>query len=85
MSYELRNKGRTFVLSLLPQGRRQLNQVRQFAQTMNQAAAPEKLQSHWHLQQWWIVIAGFLFASILIFAFTRPISSTRIEAEYLKN
>lgn len=39
MSYELRNKGRTFVLSLLPQGRRQLNQVRQFAQTMNQAAA----------------------------------------------
>ncbi|MFH3639049.1 M15 family peptidase, partial [Acinetobacter baumannii] len=85
MSYELRNKGRTFVLSLLPQGRRQLNQVRQFAQTMNQAAAPEKLQSHWHLQQWWIVIAGFfLFASILIFAFTRPISSTRIEAEYLK-
>ncbi|MGM7373132.1 M15 family peptidase, partial [Acinetobacter baumannii] len=34
MSYELRNKGRTFVLSLLPQGRRQLNQVRQFAQTM---------------------------------------------------
>lgn len=41
MFYELRNKGRTFVLSLLPQGRRQLNQVRQFAQTMNQAAAPE--------------------------------------------
>lgn len=85
MSYELRSKGRTFVLSLLPQGRRQLNQVRQFAQTMNHAAAPEKLQSHWHLQQWWIVIAGFfLFASILVFAFTRPISSTRIEAEYLK-
>ena len=26
----------------------------------------------------------FTFSSILIFAFTRPVSSTRIEADYLK-
>ncbi|EGT94833.1 hypothetical protein ABNIH1_05260 [Acinetobacter baumannii ABNIH1] len=31
---------------------------------MNQAAAPEKLQSHWHLQQWWIVIAGFFYLPV---------------------
>lgn len=85
MSYELRFKCTQLLQSVLPSGRRKITHVMQFAENMHQAASPEKLQSHWHLQQWWILIAGFfLFASILIFAFTRPINSTRIEAEYLK-
>lgn len=85
MSYELRFKCTQLLQSVLPSGRRKITHVMQFAENMHQATSPEKLQSHWHLQQWWILIAGFfLFASILIFAFTRPINSTRIEAEYLK-
>lgn len=85
MSYELRYKCTQLLQSLLPSGKKKIANAMQFAEHMHQAASPEKLQSHWHLQQWWILIAGFfLFASILIFAFTRPISSTRIEAEYLK-
>ena len=85
MSYELRFKCTQLLQSVLPSGRRKITHVMQFAENMYQAASPQKLQSHWHLQQWWILIAGFfLFASILIFAFTRPINSTRIEAEYLK-
>ncbi|RLZ11081.1 M15 family peptidase [Acinetobacter sp. 2JN-4] len=85
MSYELRSKCVQLLQSLLPSSRKKIVNAMQFAENMHQAAAPEKIQSHWHLQQWWILIAGFfLFASILIFAFTRPINSTRIEAEYLK-
>lgn len=67
------------------QSKKQLHSVRQFAQQLNAAATPEHIQSHWHLQQWWVLIAGFfLFASILIFAFTHPISPTKIEADYLR-
>lgn len=85
MSYELRHKCIDALQSLVPRSRKKIINAMQFAEHMHQAASPEKLQSHWHLQQWWILIAGFfLFASILIFAFTRPINSTRIEAEYLK-
>ncbi|WP_171066440.1 M15 family metallopeptidase [Acinetobacter higginsii] len=85
MSYELRYKCKQLLHSLLPSSKKKIVNAMQFAEHMHQAASPEKLQSHWHLQQWWILIAGFfLFASILIFAFTRPINSTRIEAEYLK-
>lgn len=71
--------------SVLPQSRKKLLSMQQFASDIHHAAAPEKLQSHWHLQQWWILIAGgLLFVSILVFAFTRPVSPTRIEADYLK-
>ncbi len=85
MSYELRYNCSQLLQSLLPSGKKKIAHAMQFADNMHQAASPEKLQSHWHLQQWWILIAGFfLFASILIFAFTRPINSTRIEADYLK-
>ena len=85
MSYELRYKSTLLLQSLLPSGKKKIANALQFAENMHQAASPEKLQSHWHLQQWWILIAGFfLFASILIFALTRPINSSRIEAEYLK-
>lgn len=75
----------TTVAILAPKRKKENCHAMRFAENMHQAASPEKLQTHWHLQQWWILIAGFfLFASILVFAFTRPINSTRIEAKYLK-
>jgi len=84
-SYESRAKVQQYFLVLIPQSKKKLNSVRQFAQQLNNAAAPEQIQSYWHLQQWWILVAGFfLFASILIFAFTRPINPTKIEADYLR-
>ncbi|TCB48339.1 M15 family peptidase [Acinetobacter terrestris] len=84
-SYELRAKVQQSFLVLIPQSKKQLNSVRYFAQQLNSAAAPEQIQSHWHLQQWWILVAGFfLFTSILIFTFTRPINPTKIEADYLR-
>ncbi|WP_081104322.1 M15 family metallopeptidase [Acinetobacter venetianus] len=85
MSHELRLKVKQNLLSLIPDSKKRLANAMQFAENMHQAASPSRIQSDWHLQQWWILIAGFfLFSSILIFAFTRPIDSTRIEAEYLK-
>lgn len=85
MSYELRHKASELLHSILPQGRKKLKNAQELARTFSQASAPEKMQSHWHLQQWWILIAGFfIFVSVLIFAITRPISSTKIEADYLK-
>ncbi|MCU4413327.1 M15 family metallopeptidase [Acinetobacter sp. WU_MDCI_Axc73] len=85
MSYELRQKLLNSLQSVLPQSKQKLNQVKSFAEHIHHASAPERLQSHWHVQQWWILIAGFfLFASVMVFAFTRPIRPTHIEAEYLK-
>ena len=84
-SYELRDKVQQFFLGVIPQSKKQFNFAKQFALQLNQAAAPEQIQSHWHLQQWWILVSGFfLFASILIFTFTRPINPTKIEADYLR-
>ncbi|WP_089606284.1 M15 family metallopeptidase [Acinetobacter piscicola] len=85
MSYELRNKTLTYFRILLPQGKKKFASARNFAEQMNQAASSKQTQTHWHLQQWWILIAGFfLLSSILVFAFTRPIDPTQIEAEYLR-
>lgn len=84
--YELRHKVQDFFVILIPQSKKQLHFSKQFIQQLNDAAAPEQVQSHWHLQQWWILISGFLlFSSILIFAFTRPINPTKIEADYLRD
>lgn len=85
LSYELRVKLAGFFVGLIPQGKKRFQSARHFAQHINHAAAPEQLQSHWHIQQWWILVAGlFLFASILMFAFTSPVTPTKIEADYLK-
>ena len=85
MSYELRHKARDFAQALLPSGKKKLIHARNFAQQMNQAASAQQTQTHWHLQQWWILVAGiFLLSSIMVFAFTRPIDPTKIEADYLK-
>ncbi|OTG85221.1 M15 family metallopeptidase [Acinetobacter sp. ANC 4648] len=85
MSYELRIKAHEFIGNLLPQSKKKLMNARNFAQQMNYATSSKQTQSHWHLQQWWILIAGFfLLSSVLIFAFTRPINPTKVEADYLK-
>lgn len=85
MSYELRTKAKDFFQGLFPQGKKKLISAKNFAQQMNHATAIEQTQSHWHLQQWWILVAGFLLlSSIMLFAFTRPIDPTRVEANYLK-
>lgn len=85
MSYELRSKTINFIQSLVPKSKKKLISARDFAQQMNHAASAEQTQSHWHLQQWWILIAGFfLLSSIMLFAFTKPVDPTKVEAEYLK-
>ena len=84
-SYELRTKTRQILSGLLPQSKKKFIHARNFAQQMNHAASSEQIQSHWHLQQWWILIAGFcLLSSVLVFAFTRPIDPTKVEADYLR-
>ena len=84
-SYDLRIKVQGFFSVFVPQNKKKFYSAKRFVQHLNNAATPEQLQSHWHLQQWWILVAGFLlFSSILIFAFTRPISPTKIEANYLR-
>ncbi|NHC04898.1 M15 family metallopeptidase [Acinetobacter sp. 187] len=85
MSYELREKTLFFLKSLAPRSKKQLMSARHFAQQMNHAASNEQTQTHWHLQQWWILIAGIcLLLSIMLFAFTKPIDPTKVEADYLR-
>ena len=85
VSYEFREKLRLAFYRRIAQFKHQLFSAKQFAQQINEAASPEQIQSHWHLQQWWILIAGFfLFSSILLYAFTQPITASSIEADYLK-
>ena len=59
MSYEIRHKTLDYLKALLPQGKRKLASAKHFAEQMNQAASANQTQTHWHLQQWWILIAGF--------------------------
>ncbi|WP_171500035.1 M15 family metallopeptidase [Acinetobacter soli] len=85
MSYELRFKAKQWLQTLLPQGKHKIQHAKTMVQRMHAASSSQQLQSQWHLQQWWILIAGLLlFSSVLVFAFTRPVSSSKIEAEYLK-
>ena len=85
MSYDLRIKSYHLWRSFLPHSYKKLSEIGQFAEHLHHAATPKSIQSYWYLQQWWILIAGFLlFVSILIFAITRPIRSTHIETESLK-
>ena len=85
MSYELRLRTLNYVRMILPSSKQKLGHARHFAQEMGYAASAEQTQTHWHLQQWWILIAGFfLLGSIVLFAFTRSIDPTKVEANYLE-
>ncbi|AOA58849.1 M15 family metallopeptidase [Acinetobacter larvae] len=85
MSYDLRNQVLKILHAIIPSSKKKLLSVRHFAQQMGDASSNQQLQTHWHLQQWWILIAGLLLlSSILMFAFTRQIDPTRVEADYLK-
>ena len=85
MSYELRLKLIHFCKRQLPQGKQKLQSAHHFVKELNYATSAEQTQSHWHVQQWGILIAGFiLLSSIMLFAFTKPVDPTRIEANYLK-
>lgn len=82
-SHELRNLLALKIKTIFTKDK--LNQAKRIARDINSSASIEQTQTYWHLQQWWILIASlFLFSSILIFAFTRPINPTKIEADYLK-
>ena len=85
MSYELRHKSINIIKNILPQGKKKLESAKIFAQEMNNAASADQTQTHWHLQQWWILVAGFfLLSSIMLFAFTKPVDPTKVEANYLR-
>lgn len=85
MSYELRHKFINILKNILPQGKKKLESAKIFAQEMNYAASANQTQTHWHLQQWWILVAGFLLlSSIMLFAFTKPVDPTKVEANYLR-
>jgi peptidoglycan L-alanyl-D-glutamate endopeptidase CwlK len=85
MSAELRLTALHMFKSFIPQSKRTFISAKNFASEMNTAASPEQIQSHWHLQQWWILIAGaVLFSSILLLAFTQPVTASKMESDYLK-
>lgn len=85
LSYDLRKRLLNTAGSIIPHSKIRLHAVRQFAQQLGAAASPDQIQPLWHLQQWWVLIAGsLLFCSILLFAFTRPITASTMEADYLK-
>lgn len=85
MSYELRLTIFGVFKAIIPISKITFLNVRKFADEMNIATSPEKIQSHWHLQQWWILIVGaVLFSSLLILAFTQPLTASKMEANYLK-
>lgn len=85
LSYEIRFKMQAVLLRVIPNSKDQFARLKQFAQRFHQAASPEHIQSYWYLQQWWILIAGFtLFGSILMLAFTEPLTASKFEAEYLR-
>lgn len=83
---DLRQKILSTRLNFLLQSKKLYQQCLQFIGQLNQATTANKLQTHWYLQQWWILIAGFfLILSILIFVITRPVDTIHTEASYLKN
>lgn len=83
--YELRQHIQNSLIAWLPQTKKQFITIKQFIHQFKLAGSPDYLQSHWYLQQWWILIAGsILFISILIFSLTRPVSASMSEARYLQ-
>jgi peptidoglycan L-alanyl-D-glutamate endopeptidase CwlK len=85
VSYEFRIRLISLFTQILPYGKNRILAAKQVAWEFNQAASSEKIQSHWHIQQWWILLAALaLFSSIIIFSLTRPITASTFEANYLR-
>lgn len=85
VSYEFRIRLISLFMQILPYGKNRILAARQVIWEFNQAASSEKIQSHWHIQQWWILLAALvLFSSIVIFTLTRPITASTFEANYLR-
>ena len=65
LSYELRAKLASFFVGSIPQGKQRFQTARHFAQHINHAAAPEQLQSHWHINSggYWLRVYSYLLAS----------------------
>jgi len=85
ISYEFRHWLLQALSNVSLASKNKLFNAKKLAHQLNAATSPDQIQSYWHLQQWWILIAGlFLFSSILLYAFTRPITASTIEADYLK-
>ncbi|WP_443612459.1 M15 family metallopeptidase [Acinetobacter pseudolwoffii] len=85
LSYEFRRRIQAVFLRFIPQSKQQLTQAIHFSRKFYRAASPEHLHSHWYVQQWWILITGLiLFGSILLLAFTQPLTARKFESEYLR-
>lgn len=85
VSYEFRIRLINLCMQILPYSKNRILAARQVAWEFNQAASSDKIQSHWHIQQWWILLAALvLFSSIVIFTLTRPITASTFEANYLR-
>lgn len=84
-SYEVRTSIRYFFKMLPIVVSQHFKSLNQFIHKLDESASSEHTQQHWHMQQWWILLAGgALFSSILFFSYTRSVDPNKIEAEYLK-
>jgi peptidoglycan L-alanyl-D-glutamate endopeptidase CwlK len=85
MSFEIRSRVQFFAHQIHIKTRYLLQHLLGFAIQMDQATSRQKTQTHWHLQQWWVLITGFsLLFSIIMIALFKPVSQLKIEADYLK-
>lgn len=84
-SSDLRRAVRKYLDQLPVQTQQGLSTSYKWLQRFNASASTEQTQQRWHLQQWWILIAGLtLFLSIILFSSTRRIDPNQLEADYLK-
>lgn len=85
VSYEFKIRLISLFTQILPYSKNRILAAKQVAWEFNQAASSKKIQSHWHIQQWWILLAALaLFSSSIIFSLTRPITASTFEANYLR-
>lgn len=84
-SHDFRIKTQSFFSLVILKLKKRLIRFCNFSKKMNYAMSSQQTQTHWHLQQWGILITGFaLLGSIVVFALTRTVDPTHIEANYLK-
>ncbi|ATO20575.1 D-alanyl-D-alanine carboxypeptidase [Acinetobacter sp. LoGeW2-3] len=83
--HEFRTHLMNLFTQILPYSKNRILAAKHVSWEFNLAASSEKIQSHWHIQQWWILLAALLlFSSIVIFTLTRPITASTFEANYLR-